>query len=61
MTSANMRDIGDAVMKAGASSKIKVVEVSVDAERDIPTRLAAYQALYQDTNWTLASGSSADL
>ncbi len=61
MTSANMRDIGDAVMKAGASSKIKVVEVSVDAERDIPVRLAAYQALYQDTNWTLASGTSADL
>lgn len=61
MTSANMRDIGDAVAKAGASSKIKVVEVSVDAQRDNPARLAAYQGLFQDTNWTLASGTIADL
>ena len=61
MTTANMRDIGDAVAKAGASSKISVVELSVDAGRDTAGRLAAYQKLFGDTSWTLASGTETNL
>lgn len=61
MTSANMRDVGDAVSKAKASEKIKVLEITVDAERDVPTRLLAYQNLFATKNWTLAGGSSANL
>jgi len=61
MTSANMRDVGDAVSKAKASDKIKVLEISVDAKRDVPSRLLAYQNLFATKNWTLAGGSEANL
>ena len=57
MTSINMRIIGDAVAKAGLRDSVKVVELSVDSRRDISSRLAAYQALYQDNNWIVASGT----
>jgi protein SCO1/2 len=61
MTTANMRDIGDAVAKANLSSKVAVVELTVDPQRDTPSRLAAYKALYGDNSWTVATGSPADL
>ena len=61
MTSANMRDVGDAVLKAKASDKIKVLEITVDGERDVPSRFLAYQNLFATKNWTLAGGSSANL
>lgn len=61
MTSINMRDIARAVAKAGLTSKVGVVELSVDSERDIPSRLAAYQALFNDRSWTMAGGSSQSL
>jgi protein SCO1/2 len=61
MTSANMRDVGDAVAKGKASNKIKVLEISVDSKRDVPSRLLAYQNLFATKNWTLASGSATNL
>ena len=35
MTSANMRDIGDALFKAGLSNKIESIALSVDGNREI--------------------------
>jgi protein SCO1/2 len=61
MTSANMRDVGDAILNANASDKIKVLEVTVDAKRDLPPRLLAYQNLFATKNWTLAGGSETNL
>ena len=61
MTTANMRDIGDAVLKANLDSKIKVLEISVDAGRDTAARLHAYQSLFNDSSWTVASGTEKDL
>ncbi|MEI8065991.1 MAG: SCO family protein [Actinomycetes bacterium] len=61
MTSANMRAIGDAVSKANLKDKIKVLEISVDSGRDSAGRLAAYQELFQDYNWVLASGKEKSL
>jgi len=61
MTSANMRDVGDAISKAKASEKIKVLEITVDANRDVPSRLLAYQNLFATKNWTLVGGSEANL
>lgn len=61
MTTANMRTIGDAVAAAGLKDSVKVVELSVDSQRDIPSRLAAYQKLYQDSNWIVASAAQSSL
>ena len=61
MTTVNMRDIALAVKKAGESSKVKVLEVTVDPGRDTVSRLKAYQSLYGDSDWTLATGSAADI
>ncbi len=61
MTSVNMRDIGDAVKKAGLSKSIKVLEVTIDPQRDTVSRLKAYQALYNDSSWTVATGATTDL
>ena len=61
MTSTNMRDVGDAVLAAKANEKIKVLEITVDAKRDVPSRLLAYQNLFATKNWTLAGGSEANL
>ena len=61
MTSANMRDVGDAISKANASEKIKVLEITVDGKRDVPSRLLAYQNLFATKNWTLAGGSESNL
>ena len=61
MTSVNMREIGDAIASAHLQSKVMSLEVTVDPKRDTPKRLAAYQALYQDNNWTLATGDQKGL
>lgn len=61
MTSANMRDIADAVSKSPAAAKVKVLEISVDAATDTPARLTAYQDLFGEKSWTLASGTATDL
>jgi protein SCO1/2 len=61
MTSANMRQIGDAVAASSAKNKVTVLEVSVDGLRDSAARLKAYQALFNDNNWTMAGGTTANL
>jgi protein SCO1/2 len=61
MTSANMRDIGDAIFKAGLSNKIESIALSVDGDRDLPSRLKAYKELFSSNNWRVASGSTKSL
>lgn len=61
MTSVNMRDIGDAVHKAGLAKNTTVLEVTVDPQRDTVSRIKAYQALFGDATWTIATGSASDL
>lgn len=61
MTSVNMRDIGDSVKKAGLSKSVSVVEISVDPQRDTTSRINAYQALFGDPSWTIATGSAVQL
>jgi len=61
MTSINMRNVGDAVLASVLKNKVKVLEISVDGLRDTPSRLAAYQAAFQDKSWTLAAGSDSNL
>ena len=61
MTSINMRQIGDAVAASPLKDSVKVLELSVDSERDTASRLAAYQKLYDDKNWIVASGVESSL
>lgn len=61
MTTANMRQIGDAVAASKAKGKVTVLEVSVDGWRDTASRLKAYQGLFNDTNWLIAGGTTANL
>ncbi|MEI6217107.1 MAG: SCO family protein [Actinomycetes bacterium] len=61
MTTVNMRDIADAVAKTSLKDQVKVLEVTVDAATDTPARLKAYQALFGETSWSLATASEADL
>lgn len=57
MTTVNMRDIADGIALTTLKDKVKVVEVTVDAQTDTPMRLAAYQKLFGDKSWTLATGT----
>jgi protein SCO1/2 len=57
MTTANSRTIGEAVAISALKDKVKVLEISVDAERDLAPRLKAYFDLYQSSAFSLASGS----
>ncbi len=61
MTSVNMRNIGDAIAVSPLKSKVSVIELSVDSERDTPSRLRAYSAIFHDNNWLMASGSEKSL
>ena len=61
MTSANIRDVGEAISKAGMSDSIEALVMSVDGERDLPSRLKAYKDLYGSDNWTVASGTTSNL
>ncbi len=58
MTSVNMREIGDAISQAKLASSIMSLELTVDPKRDTPARLKSYQALFNDSHWTLATGSA---
>ena len=59
MTTANMRNIGDAITRAGLSKKFVVLELSVDPQRDTVARIRAYQNLFGEAkpSWTMATGS----
>ena len=61
MTTANMQKVADRVDAAKASSKVVVLEITVDPLRDTPSRLTAYQNLYGSANWKLATGTSANM
>ena len=63
MTTANMRNIGDVIARAGLSKKFVVLELTVDAQRDTVARIRAYQGLFGQAkpSWTVATGSKAGL
>ena len=61
MTTVNMRDIASRIAETALKDKVKVVEVTVDAQTDTPMRLAAYQKLFGEKSWTLATGTIKDL
>jgi len=61
MTTVNLQQIADAVNRTPLKKKVSVLEISVDAGRDTPARMSAYQALYGEKSWTLASGSEKNL
>ena len=61
MTTVNMRDIATGVAKSALKDKVKVVEITVDAQTDTPARLSAYQKLFDSKSWTLAPGTTKGL
>ena len=61
LTTVNMRDIANTVDRSHQSSKVVVLEITVDPDRDSVSRLKAYQHLYGSSNWTLATGTSANI
>ncbi len=58
MTSVNMRDIGDEVNKSTLAKNTVVLEVSIDPSRDTVSRIKAYQSLFNDSSWTIATGEA---
>lgn len=61
MTSVNMRDIAAKVDDAALSKEIEVLEITVDPARDTPQRMSAYQDLYNDNRWTLATSTEKNI
>ena len=61
MTTVNMARISDAVQASKLKNKVTVLEVTVDAGRDTPSRLTAYQKLFGVATWTMATGTAANL
>lgn len=61
MTSANMKQIAEDISAAGLSDKITVLEVSVDGDRDTVARIDAYQKLYGEKSWIMATASQDEL
>jgi protein SCO1/2 len=61
MTTVNMRDIAASVDAAALSKHIEVLEITVDPMRDIPSRLSAYQDLFNDNRWSLVTGSKSGI
>jgi protein SCO1 len=60
MTTANLGVVQRAVANAGAQSKFVIVELSVDPDRDTPSRLAAYARITGAT-WELVTETPGDL
>ena len=59
LTSANVREVSDGLDAAQLSGDVRILETTVDPERDTPQRLAAYQKLYgANANWSLLTGTS---
>jgi len=61
MTSANMKQIAEQISKAGLSKKITVLEISVDGNRDTVERIDAYQKLYGEKSWIMATAKQKSL
>jgi len=56
-----MLAVSKAIAKSGLGEQVKVLEVSVDSERDSASRIKAYQDLFGDSSWTIASGDQLNL
>jgi len=62
LTAGNFEQIAQKVKLAGASSKITLLEVTVDPARDTPARLKVYSAnLGAPVNWQFWTGSAANI
>jgi protein SCO1/2 len=61
MTSVNMRAIAKAISNSKMGDMAKVLELTVDPERDSAQRLKAYQSLFGDNSWTIAGGIPSNL
>ena len=61
MTTANLRDIGDAITASPLASKVVVLDISVDAKRDTAERLRKYIDLYSSTHFNAATSDNATL
>jgi len=62
LTSANVREVSDALDAAHLSGEVRILEATVDPARDTPPRLAAYQKLYgARPNWSFLTGTTADM
>ena len=60
MTTGNLGQVEQSLHRAGAASKVAIVEVSVDPGRDDVARLAAY-AKITDASWYLTTETPSDL
>ena len=61
MTTANLRDVGDAVAASALKDKVVVLDLSVDGLRDTPSRMRKYLDLYESKNFNAASSDVASL
>jgi len=61
MTTANLRDVGDAIAASPLKGKVVVLDISVDAKRDSISRLRKYIDLYSSTNFNAAAASEPTL
>jgi protein SCO1/2 len=61
MTSANMKQIAAQIADAGLAEKITVLELTVDGGRDTVARIAAYQDLFGEKSWIMATASQKEL
>ena len=60
LTTENLLLVQRAIDAAGLAKKVAIVEYSVDPQRDIPARLAAYARL-TGASWTLLTGTQAQV
>lgn len=62
ITTSELNAIDGTVTKAGLASKVQFVNITVDPDRDSPTRLHAYRTFANLLpNWTLLTGSASNL
>src|SRR5947209_2736668 len=63
LLSANFTSMARETDSRGLSNDVQFVELTVDPERDTPARLSAYRQFFAPAppNWTLRTGSAADI
>lgn len=63
LDTANVVAAARRVEQAGLGDKVEFLSVTIDPQRDTPSRLAAYRELYKPAprNWQLATGTPAQL
>ncbi len=61
MIAVDLRQIGDLIAASPLTGKIVVMALSVDSRRDKVGRLAAYAKIFDDPNFTVASGLESSL